>query len=44
MKKRWVLATDTAKCCKISAMFASEGPGHSKTLTAHTHDKPSTAS
>ena len=38
-KKRKALATDAAKCCKISDMFASKGPGQSKTHTLiHTQD------
>lgn len=28
IKKRKALTTDTAKCCKISEIFASKGPGH----------------
>ncbi len=36
IKKR--KAVDAAKCCKISDLLASMGPGQSKTLTkTHTH-------
>ncbi len=38
MKKRKALVTDAAKCCKISDMFASKGPGQSKTHTC-THTR-----